>query len=370
MKWILPILVSLFLTFGASADSTSLHGSRATMLLDGNPGYKGKDLPLTYLSPQNSAEQRARIRARLKANGDDTIYLYSRSNAGDLSSGRIPQNEWINFEPKLKELNRAGLKPVLWLTPEQRHGFNDQPIESQIQYMTTLANKLDKNVSGYVVCLECDERWSPSYVQRLVTEIKKRTNKPVGVHLSPGNGGFRKNVSYYKNADYIYLQFPHNFGTADREKSIQIAREAVKLGIPVIASEYSTDGSSSVAKALGDELCKVNGVVGTGSGRNVTVCGKEPVSSKKKSSSDGLEKAVVVAAIVGTVIYLLNRNTEDKSLSMDLNSNENVSVMGLTKSYNLTDNDSINLRFEKQTAHNLNEYEDSNRVSIQYRKTW
>ena len=107
---------------------------------------------------------------------------------------------------------------------------------------------------------------------------KKGLQKPVGIHLTPGAGGYNWDPTYYAGADYIFLQLgfsaeEHGYATVSLEEKQAILLQALNLGIPVIAAEYSLDSSSPEAKAFGDWAC-ANGAVGTGNGRTVEACGQ------------------------------------------------------------------------------------------------
>ena len=233
---------------------------------------------LMYLSPTfGTPEERKAYRIRLKNNGDTHIDLYVQARNGHLAGGEI-WPERLDFSPKLKELNDDGLKPVLWLIPESKHGDHKQSMEAHFAFQNQMVAKHDVLVSGYVVCLECDETFSAEQVNALVANLKAKTEKPVAVHLAPGVGGFKRDINYYKGADFIYLQIGdhlHGNFTADPEKAVAMLREAMKLGVPVVANEYSAVSEMPVARALGDLLC-ANGAVGTGNGRNVVECGQRP----------------------------------------------------------------------------------------------
>ena len=277
---------------------------------------------LVYLSDSfgNDAQRKA-FRDRLKKNGDTHIDLYAQARHGDLGGGQVwPERQ--DFTARLKELNDDGLKPVLWLIPESKHGDHKQSMSAHFAFQNQMVNKHDGQVAGYVVCLECDETFSPEQVNQLVANLKAKTGKPVAVHLAPGVGGFKRDVRYYKGADFIYLQIGdhlHGDFVADSTLAVNMLKEAMKLGIPVVANEYSAVSESATARALGDLLCQ-NGAVGTGNGRNVTLCGQR--TAKKKEWYQEYEKELIVSGIAAVTLFvMLNRNEEEPTFQLDANDN-------------------------------------------------
>lgn len=312
MKKIITTLMMLIISATTLADNTSLHGSRATFLFGGEESWFDKTTSLSYLAPGMTAEDRRIARQLMLDNGDTHAYLYTRHSSTLLKAGALDQKLWPTFKPKLQELRRAGLKPILWLTPESRHKMHRQPIQAQKAYMQHIVKEFDNEAEGYVICLECDEYWTADTVTDLVNHVKKFTNKPVGVHLTGGVGGHTRDLRFYRNVDYIYLQSSHHWKTADYERAIKDVEEAIKLGIPVIASEYSTSGGSEEAKRLGDLLCRA-GAVGTGTGRNVVKCGQLPAQvqdkPKKKNNSNSVTDYVIVAGLFYGIVYYLDTYT-------------------------------------------------------------
>lgn len=267
------LTAALMLALQTPADS--LHGVRSSFLL-GNIWEEKLSTPLLYLSDSWSNDERHHVINRLKANGDTHIDLYLRASEGHLPGGRVDANGDFLF--RLRELRASGLEPVLWLIPESRHQDWKAPMAEHLSFIDASVQRYDKEASAYVVCLECDETFSPSEVTQMVRHLKSKTGKPVAVHLAPGVGGFKRDPSYYAEADYIYLQVgDHLTGdyVADRELALSMLREAMKLGLPVVANEYALYSEDPKARALGDELCAA-GAVGTGNGRTVTMCGQQP----------------------------------------------------------------------------------------------
>ena len=275
---------------------------------------------LMYLSPSYSVEERTHFRSILKNNGDTHIDLYAQARNGHLPAGEL---HLYDYTHEFNVLNDDGLKPVLWLIPESKHGEYKQPMSAHLDFQNQMVARHDKQVAGYVVCLECDEMFSAEQVNALVANLKSKTGKPVAVHLAPGVGGFKKDTRYYKGADFIYLQIGDHLSgdyVADSNMAVTMLKEAMTLGIPVVANEYSLLSTSEQARALGDLLCQ-NGAVGTGNGRNVTMCGQRE-TKKKKEWYQEYEKELVVTGIAAATLYvMLNRNEEEPTFQLDANDN-------------------------------------------------
>ena len=250
MKNIIIILIASVLLYsdGQAYDTNySLHGSRASFLM-----IDSKWMTLNYLHPNAN---KVGMRNAAKANGDTHIYLYTRNggdNGGGYNLGQIsPQADW---EVRLDELNSVGLKPVLWLTPDDSKSITKQSMAAQQAHFSEMVRRFDSKVTGYVACLECDEYWSPAQVNALVNHLKSISDKPVGVHLTTGLGGHRGNTSYYANADYVFLQFGWN---KTPEQVAAMVKQAIAVtGKPVVASEYAHESRSAAARALGNAACQ------------------------------------------------------------------------------------------------------------------
>jgi hypothetical protein len=280
---------------------------------------------LMYLSPSYSAEEKAHFRSILKNNGDTHIDLYVQARNGHLPAGEL---HLYDYTHELNVLNNDGLKPVLWLIPESKHGEGKAPMPTHLAFQNQMVQRHDSQVAGYVVCLECDEMFSPEQVNALVANLKSKTDKPVAVHLAPGVGGFKKDTRYYKGADFIYLQIGDHLtgdNVADPTMAVAMLKQAMTLGIPVVANEYSLLSTSEQARALGDLLCQ-NGAVGTGNGRNVTMCGQRG-SKKKKEWYQEYEKELVVTGIAVATLYAMLGT--DKESNFKLYANDNGYELGL-----------------------------------------
>ena len=302
MKVVLALIAFLVTGSGAIAN-TGLHGARSSFLT-GIPGdWESWKQPggMSFMYLSDGFQDREGYRQRLLNNGDTHIDIYARAKQPAFDGLTI--DGYANHRNTLQELNNAGLKPVAWLTPEGRRGdYKDSPAEQE-RFFNHFIKTNDDLVAGYVVTLEGDEYWDPDTVTHLVNVAKSLTDKPVAIHLTPGYGGHSGDARYYRNVDYVYLQL--GFDKTPEEVAAIVA-EAVKHGIPVIASEYNLGSESAAARAQGDAACAA-GAVGTGNGRTVTLCGQTMGRVEKEEEwyeeYDWEIGTLIVSAVAGYIAY-------------------------------------------------------------------
>ena len=328
----------------------SLHGHSASFLMLDN-----KWMTLNYLHPNAN---KIGMRNAAKANGDTHIYLYTR-NGGDNGGGYnlsaiSPQPDW---EARLDELNNMGLKPVLWLTPDDSPSIVNQSMDAQKAHFTNMVARFDSKVTGYVTCLECDEYWSAAQVQTLVAHLKSKTNKPVGVHLTPS---FKP--EYFANADYIFLQTGFN-KTPEQVKAI-VAHAIAVTGKPVVASEYHLESRSATARALGDAACAA-GAIGTGNGRTIQFCGYEEVSKKKDYTNEAVAVLGIAAIAVGA--YYLHTNYD---FELKFDATDNWQTYGTGKTFNLFEKGHNKIDFGAELTHTVSDGFNNNRIFFGFSGTF
>ena len=312
------------LTLGLLGQNSNADGSRASFLM-------GEWMTLNYLHPN---AEKLRMRAAALANGDTNIYIYSR-NAGDNFGNKnistiSPRPDW---EAQLDTLNDIGLSPIMWLTPDDSPSITSQPLDNQKSHFSEVVRRFDGKVSGYVVCLECDEYWSAATTNALVAHLKSITGKPVGVHLTSGIGGKKGNKEYYANADYVFLQT--GWDKTPAEITAMVKQAIAVTGKPVVASEYAKESRSAAARALGDAAC-LAGAVGTGNGRSVDFCGQK---EQKVEWYKEYETEMIVAGVVTATLYAVSRF----DLPLQLRATESGYQIGAMKK--ITKNQSIGLNY-------------------------
>lgn len=282
-------LCMLFGVMYASIAQPDIYGSRASFLLHND---LRNWMSLSYLSTNVDDAWRRRVENALINQGDTHIYIYSQN--GDDGIGNVsPQSDW---ELRLDHLNSRGLRPVMWLMADDSPNLASKPLSYHKSHNSEMVSRFDNKVDGYVIGLEVDEYWSAAQVREMVADLKTKTNKPVGVHLSPGI-----KLSYLENADIIYLQTGFNLNESQFRAKVT---EALSIGKPVIVSEYHMDSSSTVAKRYGDIACKM-GAVGTGNGRNVELCGQREAKKEKWYQKYGTE--MVVGGVAMATLYAVSR---------------------------------------------------------------
>ena len=334
----------------------SLHGSRASFLM-----IDSKWMTLNYLHPNAN---KVGMRNAAKANGDTHIYIYTR-NGGDNGGGYnlssiSPQPDW---EARLDELNNIGLKPVLWLTPDDSKNITSQSMAAQKAHFDQIVTRFDSKVTGYVTCLECDEYWSPAQVQALVAHLKTKTDKPVGVHLTSGLGGHKGNTAYYTNADYVFLQF--GWDKTPAEITAMVKQAMIVTGKPVVASEYAHESRKVTARALGDAACAA-GAIGTGNGRSIVPCGYEAPPPKKNNEADTAMAVLGIAALAVGAYYL--HTNYDFELKFD--ATDNWQSYGTKKTFNLFEKGHKKLNFGTELTHTVTDGFNSNKIFFGFSGTF
>jgi len=232
---------------------------KSSFLVDGR-----KYSTLSYLSDDRDDDWRSKVRTLVLANGDTHIDIFARNTDKDWG---IVNGVGSNWNDHLAGLRDSGLQPVIWLRSDDSPEIDSLPISDQLDYNDRVVKSVDAQVSHYVACLECDEYYSVPELNVVIQRLRKTTDKPIGVHLTPG---MRGKEAYIAQADVVYLQT--GFGLSEAEFRAEI-EYALSLGKPVVVSEYHKDSDSAEARNMGDIACSYSGVVGTGNGRGNTICG-------------------------------------------------------------------------------------------------
>ena len=251
-------------------------------------------MSLSYLSSNVDDEWRRRMENALLANGDTHIYIYTQNEADDVGDVS-PKPDW---EARLDRLNSIGLRPMLWLMADDSPSLAGKPLSAHMAHNAEMVRRFDNKVDAYIVGLESDEYWDAASVTAMVNHLKPLTDKPVGVHLTPGI-----KPAHYAAAEVIFLQTGFNLNEAQFRQRVA---EALALGLPVIVAEYDLQSDSNLSRRYGDIACEM-GAVGTGNGRSVTECGQRKQVEKKKQWYQKYEKEMVVAGVAMATLYAVTR---------------------------------------------------------------
>lgn len=269
---------------------------------------------LSWLS--NDLDDNWRNRVIGMIGGDTHADIMARSTANDF--GRVDGVNRDSWRNRISILRSNGVVPVVWLISDDSQQVYDRGLSNQIDYQNQVVSAVDDIVSHYVVCLECDEYYSPSDVSTLIAELRKKTDRPIGVHLTPG-----VKAEYIKDADIIYLQTGFDLNEQQFRQQIE---NALRFGKPVVVSEYHLQGTSAGARAFGDIACSYPGVVGTGNGRGTTSCQTlEWGQTKKEKWYQRHEKELVVSGIAVATLFAMLKDTP----KLKLQANDNGYELGL-----------------------------------------
>jgi hypothetical protein len=242
------------------------------------------------MSDDRDDEWRKEVRSIVLSNGDTHIDMFARNT--DEPWGMVDgiNSSWTS---RLDDLNVSGLAPVIWLRSDDSPEIDALGLGNQLDYNDTVVNAVDSKVSHYVIALEADEYYTVPEVRVLLQRMRQKTDKPIGIHLTPGTRG---KEGYLEGFDMYYLQTGFDITEAEFRAEIEYA---LTLGIPVVVSEYHMDNMSAEAKRLGDIACGYSGVVGTGNGRGSAICSDLVTEVEEKFHSEYRDElSVAMLALV------------------------------------------------------------------------
>ena len=299
-KLLAAVLISLFTTATADFKSTFLIG-------EPEGRYISPYSTLSWLS--NDLDNNWRNRVIGMIGGDTHADIMARSTAGDF--GRVDGVHRSSWRDRISILRSNGIVPVVWMISDDSQEVYDRGLNNQIDYQNKVVSAVDDIVSHYVVCLECDEYYSPAQVSTLIGELRKKTDRPIGVHLTPG-----VKAEYIKDADIIYLQTGFYLNEQQFRRQVE---NALRFGKPVVVSEYHLNGTSPEAKRLGDIACSYEGVIGTGNGRGQTSCQTLKWGKKKKDWYQEYEKELIVTGIGVATLFAVLSYTKKPTVQLHVN---------------------------------------------------
>ena len=228
---------------------------------------------LSYMSDDRSDDWRSKVEDKIIANGDTHVDMLFRNT--DKEWGVINAIDTVDWNNRLDRLRNKKLAPVVWFRGDDSPEVDGQTFSSQLDYNDGIIGATDEKASHYVLGIESDEYYSPHQVDVIIQRARLKTNKPIGVHLSPTSKLSDDQVrSYIKNADIWYVQT--GFDLSEQEFRAEIER-AIRLadGKPIVISEYNLEGTSEKARRFGTIACEYAGkgnIVGTGNGRGAGTC--------------------------------------------------------------------------------------------------
>ena len=284
MKWVIGLVTMM--AIGITATSTLVADFRTSFLIDG-----AKLSSLSYMSDDRNDSWRAEYRSTVLALGDTHSDVMARNT--DKIWG-IVDGVGPSWGARLDSLNEAGLSPVMWLRSDDSRDIDKLGLGNQLDYNDVVVAASDDKVSHYVIALEADEYYTVPEVRVLLQRMRLKTDKPIGIHLTPGTHG---KEAYLEGFDIYYLQAGFDLTEAEFREEIEYA---LSLGKPVVVSEYNWHGNTAEAKRFGDIACGYTGVVGTGNGRGSSICGDLVWEVKKAKFHDEYrdELSVFMLALV------------------------------------------------------------------------
>jgi hypothetical protein len=187
----------------------------------------------THVAPGLDARERANCIKNIKSRGYTHFYVYAY-NEKDYGGPRFDfYTNPTGYRDILKEIKGAGLKPVVWLNPDDAIVNRKRSISELTDRMTDLIPYIDDLVSSYVLGLELNEYWAKSKVNTLGKHLRTLTNKKIAVHQTKGRWDFCR----FAWCDYMMLQY--GFGKTAAQIKDMTHRAMKGLDKPVVAAEYS-----------------------------------------------------------------------------------------------------------------------------------
>jgi hypothetical protein len=254
---------------------------------------------LSYLSDDRDDEWRKEVRSIVLSNGDTHFDMLARNTDEPWGVVNGINTHWAG---RLDDLNNSGLAPVIWLRGDDSPEIDALGLGNQLDYNDAVVAASDDRISHYVIALEADEYYTVPEVRVLLQRMRQKTDKPIGIHLTPGTRG---KEAYLEGFDIYYLQTGFNLTEAEFRAEVEYA---VSLGMPVVVSEYHMDNMSAEAKHLGNIACGYPGVVGTGNGRGSAVCEDLKWEAKERFHSEYRDELSVfmLALVTLSATQMLN----------------------------------------------------------------
>ena len=204
------------------------------------------------------------VLATLQMRGYTDIYLYV-VNEGDF--GGLVTFNWYEdpqgYREILKRVVQAGIRPVVWLAPDDAPRFHQTSAHQLPNYWRTFIPAIDDLVGSYVLGLEMNEYWTREEQIRLGNALN--TSKPVFAHFEAGrDGSIGSFWSRIRAAGLIY-QYEDRTPEGIGAETEGVVAKLAEIGRVVVAGEYAEGGSEANARSLGD-IAMAHGAIGYGNG--------------------------------------------------------------------------------------------------------
>ena len=224
---------------------------------------------MNLLSPKlNKIDQTIK---KLKAMGDNTVYLYLFNQSdgegsgysaydGDKMGGSLNEAKIKAYREKIEKFKEAKLDIIFWLRADE--WIRKYPEAEQIKYQADMVTQFNDDAAAWVIGFKMNQHMLVSSSDKYVKHLKEITSKPVGIHcgywdydwaLSSG-----ADVFY---ADYGFLSSPDKMSEATKSTIRNLGGKA-----KFIAATYNRTNDSKEAIELG-KAAMAAGADGTGNGR-------------------------------------------------------------------------------------------------------
>ena len=226
-------------------DFLNLPGLRSTLLLPGQAHLLEPTLAI--------------LRARRYT--DVYLYVVNESDFGG------PAFNWYSdpqgYRAILETVTRAGIRPVVWLAPDDAPGFHQSSATLLPMFWRTFIPAIDDLVGSYVLGLEMNEYWTREEQLALANALP--TSRPVFAHFTMGR---RESIStYWPQMRAVGLIYQYADASRDgiRRETQEVVAKLAEVGKVVVAGEYGLGLSETAAQSLGD-LALDHGAIGYGNG--------------------------------------------------------------------------------------------------------
>ncbi|MGH7163003.1 MAG: hypothetical protein ACREID_05930, partial [Planctomycetota bacterium] len=224
----------------------------------------------TYLSDDISNSRRQHMLDVTKAQGYNAIFLYTLMEgdyngerispyASGVIGGAFDDAKIARWRGELQKLLQNGLRPVLWLIPDDSGTVHNVGVDELKRYITKMVAAFDDLPVMWILALEIDEYFDKGTSDELGSHLQSLARNPVGLHQTPGRSDYM--TSWW--VEYAVFQFGFS-GDGFRVYDTTLEQTAALGNKPFVAGEYDLDGGFGArAKGLSAAFA---GAAGTGNG--------------------------------------------------------------------------------------------------------